>query len=64
MDFSSQFAQIHAHSVSDVIWSSHSLPPPSPPAFNPSQHQGHFQGVSSSHQMAKVVEFQLEHQSF
>ena len=37
---------------------------PAPPAFNLSQHQGLFQGVSSSHQMAKVLEFQLQHQSF
>ena len=36
----------------------------SPPAFNLSQHQGLFQGVSSSHQVAKVLEFQLQHQSF
>ena len=37
---------------------------PSPPAFNRSQHQGLFQWVSSSHQVAKVLEFQLQHQSF
>ena len=40
------------------------LSPPSPPAFNLSHHQGLFQWVSSSHQMAKVLEFQLQHQSF
>ena len=40
------------------------LPPPSPPAFNLSQHQGFFKWVSSSHQVAKVLEFQLQHQSF
>ena len=38
--------------------------PPSLPAFNLSQHQGIFQGVSSSHQVTKVVEFQLKHQFF
>ena len=37
---------------------------PSPPAFNLSQHQGLFQWVSFSHQVAKVLEFQLQHQSF
>ena len=40
------------------------LSSPSPPAFNLSQHQGLFQGVSSLHQVAKVLEFQLQHQSF
>ena len=43
---------------------SHSLLSPSPPAFNLSQHQGLFQWVSSSHQVAKVLEFQLQHQPF
>ena len=43
---------------------SHPLLYPSSPAFNPSQHQGLFQWVSSSHQVAKVLEFQLQHQSF
>ena len=43
---------------------SHPLSSPSPPAFNPSQHQGLFQWVSSLHQVAKVLEFQLQHQSF
>ena len=42
----------------------HPLSSPSPPAFNLSQHQGLFKGVSSSHQVAKVLEFQLQHQSF
>ena len=37
---------------------------PSSPAPNPSQHQGLFQGVNSSHEVAKVLEFQLQHQSF
>ena len=48
----------------DVIQPSHPLSSPSLPAFNPSQHQGLFKWVSSSHQVAKVLEFQLQHQSF
>ena len=49
----------------DAIQPSHPLSPPSPPTFNPSQHQGLSQEVSSSHQVAaKVLEFQLQHQSF
>ena len=52
------------HWVSDAIQPSHPLSSPSPPAFNLSQHQGLFQWVSSSHQVAKVLEFQLQHQSF
>ena len=50
--------------VGDAIQPSHPLPFPSPPAFSPSQHQGLFQQVGSSHQVAKVWEFQLQHQSF
>ena len=57
-----EFAQIHVHWVSDAIQPSHSLSSPSPPALNLSQHQGLFQWVGSSHQMAKVLE--LQHQSF
>ena len=49
------------HWVSDVIQPSHPLLSPSPPAFNLSQHQGLFKWVSSSHQVAKVLEFQLQH---
>ena len=56
--------QTHVHCVSDAIQSSHHLSSPSPPALNLSQHQGLFQWVSSSHQVAKVLEFQLQHQSF
>ena len=56
--------QTHVHWVSDAIQPSHPLSYPSPPAFNLSQHQGLFQWVSSSHQVAKVLEFQLQHQSF
>ena len=59
-----EFAQTHAHWVSDAIQPSHPLLPPSLPAFNLSQHQALFQWVSSSHQVAKVLEFQLQHQSF
>ena len=57
--------QTHAHRVNDAIQPSHPLlSSPSPPALNLSQHQGLFQWVSSSHQVAKVLEFQLQHQSF
>ena len=58
-----EFAQTHAHRVSDAIQPSHPLSSPSP-APNPSQHQGLFRRVNSSHQVAKVLEFQLQHQSF
>ena len=56
-------AQTHVHWVSDAILSSCPLSSPSP-AFNPFQHQDLFKWVSSSHQVAKVLEFQLQHQSF
>ena len=59
-----EFTQTHVHRVSDAIQPSHPLLSPSPPAPNPSQHQGLFQWVNSSHQVAKVLEFQLQHQSF
>ena len=59
-----ELAQTHAHKVGDAIQPSHSPLSPSPPAFNLSQHQGLFQWVSSSHQVAKVFELQLQHQSF
>ena len=52
------------HWVGDAIQSTYPLLSPSPPAFNLSQHQGLFQWVSSSHQVAKVLEFQLQHKSF
>ena len=58
------FAQTHVHWVSDAIQPSHSLSSPSSPAFNLSQHESLFQWVSSSHQVAKVLEFQLQHQFF
>ena len=56
--------QTHVHQVSDAIQSSHPLLSPSLSAFNLSQHQGLFKWVSSSHQMAKVLEFQIQDQSF
>ena len=59
-----KLVQTHVHLVSDAIQSSHPLSPPSPPAFSLSQHQGLFQWVSSSHQVAKVLQLQLQHQSF
>ena len=59
-----EFTQTHVHWVSDAIQPSHPLSSPSPPVFNLSQHQGLFQWVSSSHQVAKVLEFQLQHRSF
>ena len=49
-----EFTQTHVHWVGDAIQLSHPLSSPSPPAFNLSQHQGLFQWVSSSHQVAKV----------
>ena len=54
----------HAHWVGDAIQPSHPLSSPSPPALNPSQHQGLFRWVKSSHEVAKVLEFWLQHQSF
>ena len=56
--------QTHVPWVGDAIQPSHPLSSPSPPALNLSQSQGLFQWVSSSHQVAKVLEFQLQHQSF
>ena len=56
--------QTHVHWVGDAIHPSHPLSYPSPPALNLSQHQGLFKWVSSSHQVAKVLEFQLQNQSF
>ena len=59
-----EFTQTHVHWVRDAIQPSHPLSSPSPPDLNLSQHQGLFKWVSSSHQVAKVLEFQLQHQSF
>ena len=55
--------QTHVHGVGDAIQPSHPLSSPSPPTLNLSQHQGLFKWVSSSHQVAKVLEFQLQHHS-
>ena len=54
-----EFTQIHIHGFSDAIQPSHPLSFPSAPALNPSQHQTLFQGVNTSHEVAKVLEFQL-----
>ena len=54
-----QFTQTHVHQVDDAIQPSHPLSSPSPPAPNPSQHQSLFQWVNSSHEVSKVLEFQL-----
>ena len=59
-----EFTQTHVHQVGDAIQPSHPLWSPSPPAPNASQHQNLFQWVNSSHEVAKVLEFQLQHQSF
>ena len=56
--------QTYVHRVSNAIQPSHLLSSPSPPALNLSQHQGLFKWVSSPHQVDKVLEFQLQHQSF
>ena len=55
--------QTHVHRVGDAIQASHPLLSPSP-ALNLPQHQGLFQWIVLSHQVAKVLEFQLQHQSF
>ena len=60
----SESTQTHVHWVSDAIQPSYPLSSPSPPALNLFQHQGLFKWVSSSHQVAKVLEFQLQHQYF
>ena len=59
-----QLAQTHVHWVGDATQPFHPLSSPSPPTLNLSQHQGLFKWVSSFHQVAKVLEFQLQHQSF
>ena len=59
-----EFTQTHVHRVGDPIRPSYPLSSPSPPAPNPSQHQSLFQWVNSSHEVAKVLEFQLQRQSF
>ena len=59
-----ELTQTHVHQVRDAIQPSHLLSSPSSPAFNLAQHQGLLKWVSSSHQVAKVLKFQLQHQSF
>ena len=59
-----EFTQTHIRQVGDAIQPLHPLSSPSPPVPNPSQHPGLFQWVSSLHEVAKVLEFQLQHQSF
>ena len=59
-----EFTQTHVHWVGDAKEPSHPLLSPSPPTFNLSQHRGLFQWVSSSHQVAKVLDLQLQHQPF
>ena len=59
-----ELTQTHVRQISDAIQPSHPPSPPSPPAFNLSQHQGLLQWVSSSHQVAKILKLQLQHQSF
>ena len=59
-----ELAQTHVHRVGDAIQSSHPLSSPSPSTFNLYQQQGLFKLVSSSHQVAKVLGFQLQHHSF
>ena len=59
-----ELTQTHVHRVRDAIQPSHPLSSPSPPALNLSQPQGPFKRVSSSHQVVKVLEFQLQHPFF
>ena len=59
-----EFTQTHVHRVGDAIQPSHLLPSPSPPVPNPSQHQSLFQSVNFLHEVAKVLEFKLQHHSF
>ena len=59
-----ELTQTHVHQVGDAIQLSHPLSSPSPPALNLAQRQGLFQWVNSSHEVAKVLEFQLQHQPF
>ena len=58
--------EVYSNSCPLSQWCNPTISPsvvPSPPTFNVSQHQGHFQWISSLHQVAKVLEFQLQHQS-
>ena len=64
LHYLSEFAQSHAHWLCDAIQPSCLLSSPSPPTFNLSQHQGLFQWVTSSHQVSKALELQLQYQFF
>ena len=64
LHYLSYFAQTHVHWVKDAIQPSHPLLPTSPPALNLSQHQGLFQWIGALHKVARVLELQLQHQSF
>ena len=55
-----EFTQTHVHLVSDTIQPSNPLSSSSPPAPNPAKNQGLFQRVNSSHEVVKVLEFQLQ----
>ena len=59
-----EFTQTHVHPVGDAIQPSYPLSSPSPPAPKPFQHQGLLQWVNTLHEVAKVLEFELQHQSF
>ena len=59
-----ELVQTHVHGVGDAMQPSHPLSSPPPPAFNLAQYQGLLQWVNTSHQVAKVLEFHLQHQSF
>ena len=59
-----ELVQTHVHQVRDAIQPSHPGSSPSPPTFNLFQHEGLFKWVRSSHQVAKVLEFQPQHQTF
>ena len=59
-----EFAQVHVHCISDAVQPSHPLMPSSPSALSLSQHQGLFQLVVCLHLMTKILELQLQHQSF
>ena len=59
-----EFTQTHVHQVGDAIQPSHPLSSLSLPALNLSQHQGLLEWVNSLHEVAKVLGFQLQHQSF
>ena len=59
-----ELAQTHVHHIGDAIQPSYPLSSPSLPVFSLSEHQGLFHWMNSSHQVAKVLELQFQHQSF